>query len=105
MEGTNIIRTDGFLKGSLEEYKETYEQWVIYLRNTTGKMESMPNLEVLLTLAIEDEIKILKDMMEEDHCTVESCRYAHEQLGYGAILNDGKFLGFETVKKKAVCRI
>ncbi len=95
MENSNVIRTDGFLKNSLRRYKETYEQWIICRKNKTGKEESMPDLEVMLALAIEDEIKILKDMMAGDNYTVEECQRVYELYGYGVILNDGKIMGLE----------
>lgn len=95
MENSNVIRTDGILKQPLEEYRETYEQWKIYCKNKTGKAAPVPDNEVILVIAIRDEIRMLKELMEEKKHTLEECQRHHELLGWGVILNDGKMIGYE----------
>lgn len=95
MANGNTIRTDGILKQPLEEYRETYEQWKIYYKNKTGKAAPVPDDEVLLVIAIRDEIRMLKELMEGEKSTLEECQRRHELLGWGVILNDGKLIGYE----------
>lgn len=95
MENSNVIRTDGILKQPLEEYRETYEQWKIYRKNKTGEASPVPDDEVLLVIAIRDEIRILKELMAGEKSTLEECQTHHELFGLGAILNDGKMIGYE----------
>lgn len=105
MGNGNVIRTDGILKRPLEEYRETYEQWKIYCKNKTGKATPVPDNEVLLVIAIRDEIRMLKELMAGEKSTLEECQTHHELFGLGVILNDGKLIGYEEkADRRYMCR-
>lgn len=94
----DAIEVDSFLGKKLEEYKEVWEQWEIFQNCKNGRCDSIPSVQVILAIAVEDEIRELKELIKGERYTVEQCQKAYERLNYSTILNDGKVIGYKAEK-------